>query len=245
MVYDDVDWYDDGMLDRYQDPGAGAFSYHRGKHWYAERRIEAGEELFLDYSEEWFLKGILGDSGKNIPGLGDYEYAADLCEEWMSKAVEANHSADWLKQQELDQLLKDVGKEDDDMDKVLSLIPKTVEDFTSLLRTASTAHEKPVDAIILEIGKRTTIREQTTVPWIQENGHCLETIVPRRSTIRQAGMGAFAQWPIKRGEVIVPVPTLVQAVHTDPFDMFPMELNGKAYRATGDTSYTKQLLLNY
>lgn len=37
--------YDDTILQR-DDPGAGAISYHTGRHFFATRDIEAGEELF-------------------------------------------------------------------------------------------------------------------------------------------------------------------------------------------------------
>ena len=41
--------YKDNMLSRYEDPGAGAFSYHLQERWHAKRHIDAGEEIFTDY----------------------------------------------------------------------------------------------------------------------------------------------------------------------------------------------------
>lgn len=38
--------YDDTVADRFQDPGAGAFSYHGGQSFHATRDITAGEEIF-------------------------------------------------------------------------------------------------------------------------------------------------------------------------------------------------------
>lgn len=38
--------YDDTVADRFQDPGAGAFSYHGGQIFHATRDITAGEEMF-------------------------------------------------------------------------------------------------------------------------------------------------------------------------------------------------------
>ena len=46
--------YDDSILSRFNDPGAGAVSYHMGRPWYATRDIEAGEEFFSDYGVEFF-----------------------------------------------------------------------------------------------------------------------------------------------------------------------------------------------
>ena len=38
--------YDDTVLNRFKDPGAGAISYHNGNIFRATREISAGEELF-------------------------------------------------------------------------------------------------------------------------------------------------------------------------------------------------------
>ena len=38
--------YDDTYLDRFRDPGAGAFSYHEGHRFFSKNAIKAGEELF-------------------------------------------------------------------------------------------------------------------------------------------------------------------------------------------------------
>ena len=47
--------YQDNILSRYSDPGAGAFSYYMGEHWRTTRHVMAGEELYNDYGENWFL----------------------------------------------------------------------------------------------------------------------------------------------------------------------------------------------
>ena len=42
--------YDDSLLDRESDPGAGAYTYYMGRHSIAHKRdISAGEEMFLEY----------------------------------------------------------------------------------------------------------------------------------------------------------------------------------------------------
>merc|ERR1719473_264509 len=46
------------------------------------------------------------------------------------------------------------------------------------------------------------------ISWIEENGVCLVNIRPGKSTIRQAGYGAFAQRTLLKGEMIVPAPLL-------------------------------------
>ena len=43
IMVDDTDRYQDNLLSRFTDPGAGAFSYHMGEKWHASRYIEPGE----------------------------------------------------------------------------------------------------------------------------------------------------------------------------------------------------------
>lgn len=37
--------YDDKLLDRYRDPGAGGYTYHIGKFYSVSRDVAAGEEV--------------------------------------------------------------------------------------------------------------------------------------------------------------------------------------------------------
>jgi hypothetical protein len=48
--------YDDRMANRSLDPGAGAFSYYPGKNSFANKRVQAWRELFLNYGENWLDK---------------------------------------------------------------------------------------------------------------------------------------------------------------------------------------------
>jgi hypothetical protein len=63
--------YDDRMADRTKDPGAGAFSYYKGKIFSAGRNIAAGEELFLHYGEDWFDDG--SSDWDFVPRRADFE----------------------------------------------------------------------------------------------------------------------------------------------------------------------------
>uniref|UniRef100_A0A7S4M6E1 SET domain-containing protein n=1 Tax=Odontella aurita TaxID=265563 RepID=A0A7S4M6E1_9STRA len=56
VLANDVDVYVDNISNRYRDPGAGAFSYHRGQKWFVTRNVEAGEELFNDCWENCFFR---------------------------------------------------------------------------------------------------------------------------------------------------------------------------------------------
>ena len=74
-----------------------------------------------------------------------------------------------------------------------------------------------------------------TPEWIQDNGICVENLIPGPSLIQDAGRGAFAQFDIKQGQIVVPVPTL-QIINRNVLMMADPE--------TLETS-TMQLLLNY
>ena len=41
--------YNDALVNRFEDPGAGAFSYNMGREFTVYHDIQAGSELFLDY----------------------------------------------------------------------------------------------------------------------------------------------------------------------------------------------------
>jgi hypothetical protein len=41
--------YNDALVNRFVDPGAGAFSYNMGREFTVYHNVQAGSELFLDY----------------------------------------------------------------------------------------------------------------------------------------------------------------------------------------------------
>jgi SET domain len=45
-----------------------------------------------------------------------------------------------------------------------------------------------------------------SIEWLRKNGRCLDKIKPKVSTIKDAGMGAFATRHIKQGQIIAPMP---------------------------------------
>ena len=69
--------YDDAVLNRFTDPGAGAFSYYEGQKFLATRRIQPGEEIFTDYGETW-LDTREGSFADKIPRKEDYVNAAKI-----------------------------------------------------------------------------------------------------------------------------------------------------------------------
>ena len=74
-----------------------------------------------------------------------------------------------------------------------------------------------------------------TPEWIEENGLCLENLLPTKSTLPHAGQGAFAQYSMRKGEVIMPAP-LLQIMDRKALALWDEET---------DQRVNDQLLLNY
>jgi len=74
--------YDNSVVVRAIDPGAGAFSYYMGRHTIAENRdMTAGEEIFLEYPKD-SMDFII--EKYSVPNNQDYEEA----ERWPSMILE-------------------------------------------------------------------------------------------------------------------------------------------------------------
>jgi hypothetical protein len=58
-----------------------------------------------------------------------------------------------------------------------------------------------------------------SIEWLEKNGRCLDNIRPDRSTIPQAGRGAFATRRIRQGEIIAPMPVVhLRRQHMQVYD---------------------------
>lgn len=111
-----------------------------------------------------------------------------------------------------------------------TLIPKTREKLEKvMLDTKEHGNMDVARSIAKHMGTH-----RRSVDWIIKNGMCIENLVPRKSTIKQAGQGAFAQWTLRKGDIVVPAP-LLHILDRDVLDM---------YNEDGD-KIGKQLLLNY
>ena len=79
------------------------------------------------------------------------------------------------------------------------------------------------------------------IEWLEQNGQCLDNIRPRRSRIREADQGAFSTRPIRKGDVIAPMP--VVQMHREQLVIFNSD-DVDDPNATV-TKEGAQLLLNY
>ncbi|GFH46679.1 hypothetical protein CTEN210_03153 [Chaetoceros tenuissimus] len=193
--------------------GSGAFSSYTGRGIEATRFIEEGEELFLGYNDaymDWISENY------NIPKRSHYEKAAETISEYMKQSSPGEfHVPDSWRTIE--------------SELVKSLLPKSNRELEQVYTSAGGSMD--IQDLSLAVAKEISV-DKKSPEWIQENGICLDNLVPRQSTNTMAGKGAFAQRSMKAGDVIVPVP-LLQITDRDALKMPPFK---------GDKW---QLLLNY
>jgi len=227
-----IDGYDDLAADRFVNPSAGAFSYHKGHHFIASRTITAGEEIFADYGEKW-LTSRGGTFADKVPRGNDFVTAGNILrtirESFLESAIVINDK--------ILSLFKDSAGILDD--RVASLIPSTKAQYDSLTENHLDEDEHYANAI----AKSSVITRE--VDWIKENGLCMDNISPRKSTIPLIGQGAFANRFLVEGSRISPVP-LIQILNSDKMLMYGVRRDKEnnelhvEYEPNG-----KQLLLNY
>ena len=228
------------------DPGAGAFSYHTCRQFYAtvrnfylqllfsrnffefscpslsQRKIHAGEEIFLNYghcSEEGSDSYQTPDWTSSVPKTSDYSLATSMVIYLLSLHLSKPLSPDeYKKVVESTEIYQ--GRTVSE--KVRSLLPGSMDE---LIQIVTMDPDVPLEQKLARFVGKTVSSPQ----WIQQQGFCLENLRPGPSSITSAGQGAFSQNHIEKGEVIVPVPLL----HVVDREVF--RLPGEKY----------QLLLNY
>eukprot|EP00551_Chaetoceros_affinis_P012291 CAMPEP_0203668890 /NCGR_PEP_ID=MMETSP0090-20130426/5404_1 /ASSEMBLY_ACC=CAM_ASM_001088 /TAXON_ID=426623 /ORGANISM="Chaetoceros affinis, Strain CCMP159" /LENGTH=726 /DNA_ID=CAMNT_0050533445 /DNA_START=123 /DNA_END=2303 /DNA_ORIENTATION=+ len=188
--------YDDSFMDRMADPGAGASSYYMGRHTIAYMDMDAGEEVFLEYPDD-YMNAI--SEKYNIPKRSDYEDVGMIVLKLYRKY--GNNFSAW-KNDEIFTLSPA---------KLQSLLPKTQKDVERVLAVAT----NPSDAedLSLAIAKEISVNRRSP-KWIEEHGVCLDNILPGMSTNTQAGKGAIAQRFMKKGSTVAPA-SLLQITNRD------------------------------
>jgi hypothetical protein len=121
--------------------------------------------------------------------------------------------------------------------RVASLIPTTMSELDRIAKKSN--GKKPALSRALAQEMTTTKR---SIEWIQENGRCLDNIVPGPSTLSQAGRGAIAQRFIASGDVVVPVP-LLQIIDRESLVVHGAKKDEEGYGH--GHGHGTQLLLNY
>ena len=184
-------------MNRYRDPGAGAFSYHTGREFFVDRDVKAGEELFLNYGHcQREGSSDSADWSTTIPMVEDYHMAAKIL--WDALTKPGTHSVP-----------KNVNK------YVTSLLHSSARD--ELMAVLKSGKVKSHRDFVPFVAKHLATNPRTP-EWIKSNGMCLEHLLAGKSQIPQAGQGAIVQRKIRKGEIVVPVP-LLQVVDKEALDM--------------------------
>ena len=178
--------YDTAGLHRSSDPGAGAFCPYHSSQTTISRPIRAGAELFAQYGDTW-IPEIPGAIVTNNDTMDD---ADDFLDEF----------AEWVK-----------GQDERLTANVTEGLWTFTKEFPISSFTIRAMPQQPWETVKTELETKTEnstvrhfIREigHHSVEWLKEHGKCQDHIKPGRSTIAQAGRGAFATRSLKKGMVV-------------------------------------------
>ena len=211
-----------------EDVGRGAYSWHGRVLFEATADIQAGEEMFVSYGDEWFeaREHFLGI----VPGDRHFKEADQMLKTFYDRMTD-------LHQEGYDQYNEELRK--NEYDKLL----KEVELKDKRLRAA---FPPDVEAVLAALARGTArfsaMKSIQSVEWLQENGACIDNIVAGKSKIPQAGRGAFATRSIKKGGQITTTP--VVTLDRDQLVLWKnLNEDDTTFHLWEETGY--QLLLNY
>ena len=168
------------ILDRRSDPGAGAFSDYTGFSFTSHYEVGKGEEVYISYGESWFSsRSYLGV----IPLSANYKEANRIVASLVSATKDGNAHNDAP------------GLDAESASEFLSIIKG---DIISNARTRKVLDPyvdySDVSTRVLERnGTAEATTENKSQEWLEQNGYCIDNIYSKRSTIEQAGLGAFAR----------------------------------------------------
>lgn len=224
-VDETVNKFDTAQLHRQLDPGAGAFTPYHDRVGYAVEDIPAGHEIFVDYGMDYFLQDTRIASMGLVPFEESYRAAdrlvyafVDLMQQYNQLVIEdlynfvrTNVSHTWRS-------------------RTLLALPPLHNKNNTTFHTA-----------LLQLARHGTgsihqDRSIRSLAWLREHGTCTSHLEIRRSTIKQAGRGAFSTIAIPAGHVVAAVPLL----HIPDRSI----LNMRDDLSSNDVVH-QQLLLNY
>jgi hypothetical protein len=216
--------WDDVGFHRSRNAGAGAFSPYFNASTFAKTNIPAGGELFKFYGDAWF-RFRRSDFGL-IPLSDDYTRANQLLQRFHTLFMTSESLSDKLKRSLYDFIttLPFEGR-------TLNALPPYDNISQAVATRIESLHQK---------GAMRSIHELETV------GRCLDNIRPDRSTLPEAGRGAFATKHLSAGSVITGSP-LLHIADSEMFVMHEIEWNEDIFDYVANTSQLigYQLLLNY
>jgi SET domain len=194
--------YDTAGLHRSKDPGSGAFCpYHSSETTVVVPKIAAGAELFAAYGDYWIPQ---------IPGAQiTFDSVMDRADEFLKNELygftQSNEMSDELKES-LFRFTKNFPSEP----QTFSVLPRgyTYKQVEEAIRDEGGFEEK--GSVVRQFIRKQSIR---SLDWLDEHGYCQDHIKPDRSTIEQAGRGAFASRNLPKGTVVGYSPLIHMGVH--------------------------------
>ena len=108
---------------------------------------------------------------------------------------------------------------------VMVILAKALLNLDTIYKKVSQypRHEKKYAKELLRSIARASLAQRDT-DWIKSNGICLEHLLPKKSTLPDAGLGGFAQYGVPKGDIVVPTPVL-QTVYKDILTLYEQDVN--------------------
>lgn len=243
--------YSTAGLHRSKDPGSGAFTpYHNSKTVTSEA-VAAGAELFASYGDYWIpdipgaqiaLEALMNEADAFLrdqyyPFLRDH--TAELTPD-LKQALWEFATQDFpVFSQAFTNFPRNVPWSDVE-DFMQQQIPEPEEDGSS-----SSSSGAP-RSVVREFMRRQSVRSPE---WLQQNGYCQDHLKPDRSTIQQAGRGAFASRTLPAGTVVGYAPLVHMGLHGRDILTVTVESGGGGGGDNKESSSHKNkqfdLVLNY
>ena len=176
----------DTNLKRQQDPGAGAVTNYHHLKFTAVGDMDAGSEIFVEYGSDWFLQRAQ-EMGP-VPVSDDFEEADSLLMNFW-EIIGGDPTSDMAR--ELWALMWNTSTPMED-NRVRMALPRDLDMVEHVLDIGTARFSVP-DSI-------------RSLKWLNEHGRCMDNLMPKLSTIQQAGKGAFATRRIRKGDVVSPAP---------------------------------------
>lgn len=221
-------------------PSRGAISPFHNMTMKATQRIPAGMELFANFGETWDSSSSIDDSFQEKLTRWDYQQADQILDAIVKFMDEYDKdiSPD-LKEDILDFMLEKIlGTAVGKRAKVIrSLIPANPNKLKQVQESGGTFMHRNNDMV----------KSQT---WLKKHAICMDNLKSGKSTIPEAGRGAFATRKVAKGKIIAPSPML-HIANEELMNMYEIieTENPETEEITLEHDMTKfsgqQLLLNY
>ncbi|CAJ1957082.1 unnamed protein product [Cylindrotheca closterium] len=213
-----------------ESPGVGAFTPHHGRPTKARRDIPAGQELFVNYGEDYFTSR---EGYASVPLTQDYREADRITKRFQILII-ALRSLSLSAQGDLWKLVKNSTS------------------WNSRLQNA--LYDRYEDVLRNDEGGAAYRHYNTSIrslDWLEEHGACMDHIEAGVSTVPDAGRGAFARRFIKKGDVVSPTPLIhlpdrnILTIYDAKVVLNPDDDSEHVLTRDGDQPSHQQLMLNY